>query len=379
MAKPKIGEYGYNPYDTSPEIAAPVAGTPPVNPYNPTTPYGGRPLGYGSNAGQTGDPWTQSLQAYNAGDTNQTYQAGYTNPQGTYTPPAITLNDNRGTGTTPTDTPYSVDTALTDLGTAATDNPAPPAPNLGAPENTDKVLTPYGDLVNLPKLSYVSPYTKDYWNEARTTFQNNLQASTQPALDKALAGSREQSIRLGGASSGLIQAGQQPILESYGRDFTQQMGGFEQKALDAQISESKDAAIWENTQNKDIRDFYSTQQLDKGSWDRLQKSDQEINRITNLYKNNEISREEAWAGYKVASDERLRVLDTARQDILLKLSIAEKEKDWEKNADLQEKLANINAESQRQMADSQEKAGLWGALGSIVGAATGVGLTKLFK
>jgi hypothetical protein len=358
MAKPKLGEYGYNPYDTSPDVpVVPGAVTPP-----PAAPYmsGGMPTGYNPN--DSAQWWQDSGQYVTPG--SPTYDPSKAGSNQPVVPPVV---------------PPPEKTWQDELKDSEVINPPITPPNIGAPEGTDKVLTPYGDLVNLPKLSYVSPYTKDYWNEARTTFQNNLQASTQPALDKALAGSREQSIRLGGASSGLIQAGQQPILESYGRDFTQQMGGFEQKALDAQISESKDAAIWENTQNKEIRDFYSTQQLDKGSWDRLQKADSEINRITNLYKNQEINSTEAWNQYKVASDERLRVLDTARQDILLKLSIAEKDKDWEKKKSLDLELANITKESNRQMADAQEKAGMWGALGSIVGVASGFGLKKLFE
>ena len=64
MAKPKLGEYGYNPYDTSEEVASSASTAAPPNvPYSPYTSVGGMPIGYGSNAGQTGDAWTGALGA----------------------------------------------------------------------------------------------------------------------------------------------------------------------------------------------------------------------------------------------------------------------------------------------------------------------------
>ena len=76
---------------------------PTSQPYNPTQSVGGMPLVYNpANVGKADDPYTQAYNAYQAGETDQTY----TPPSGNNTG-MITINNKNNTSTT--------DTSLQDL------------------------------------------------------------------------------------------------------------------------------------------------------------------------------------------------------------------------------------------------------------------------
>jgi hypothetical protein len=244
--------------------------------------------------------------------------------------------------------------------------------------------TPYGDPVK-----YVSPYTKDYWNEARNVFQQNLQASTKPALDAALAGSREQSIRRGGTSSGLIAAGEQPILESYGRDFTQQMGDFEQKRLASDISEAGKGA-----------DFNMNEQLAQRQWDRTQSAtavgqdymaklnqwDQDNqftywtkkNDITEKYNNKVLDKQAAATELQNAFTKSMQEYQNKWAEIQADKARAEANQDFEKSAALTREGWRYQQDMQTLQQNFQIDQQGWNLLGQVLGTGVGAAIGGLF-
>ena len=73
---------------------------PTSQPYNPTQSVGGMPLAYNpTTVGKSDDPYTQALNAYNAGETDQTYTA----PSGS-NPGNITITNQNASSSTASDT-----------------------------------------------------------------------------------------------------------------------------------------------------------------------------------------------------------------------------------------------------------------------------------
>lgn len=244
-------------------------------------------------------------------------------------------------------------------------------------------ITPYGEPVK-----YVSPYTKDYWNEARSVTQANLIGATRPAMEEALAGSREQNIRRGGVSSGLIQAGEQPIIKAYNENIANQMGQFEQKRLATDISEAGKGA-----------DFNMNEQLAQRQWDRTQSAsalgqnymaklnqwDQDNqfnywtqkNAITEKYNNKVLDKQAAATELQNAFTKSMQEYQNQWAEIQADKARADANQDWERSAALTREGWRYQQDMQTLQQNFEIDQQGWNLFGQVLG--TGVGAFAAFS
>ncbi len=284
----------------------------------------------------------------------------------------------------------------------------------------------YGQpIVPYNKVAYqgaVDPALLDQRNRAA---MEAARLGALPGLQESLAGAREDAARAGGGeATGMFSEFSRKPLETFGKqlavtsaeleakkadtllnesirknqwemdqavksgDFeTQQKLENQKEMLNAQREDKKAKVMWDMEQDVKEHDWLRgetaklfganyAQDLNDKEWERNNAADVAKSNIEIAFKNGEINRDEAWKRWSATNDERLRKLTEQRADLEWQRTIAQQEKMFDKQAILSKEIAALDREAQKQIADNQEDASMWGAIGS---AAVTIGAAALFS
>jgi len=277
-------------------------------------------------------------------------------------------------------------------------------------------VIPYNQVAYKPG---VDPALLDQRNKAAL---EAARLGALPGLEEAMAGAGERAnLAAGeGGKSGLAYEFRRKPIEAFGKQLAQTAAGLEaskseslinenirkndfemdqaQKAgdwertqtlqkqsekLEAQRKDAEAKAVWEMGQDVKEHDWLRgetakifgaeyAQALNDKEWIRNNNYDKATRAIEYAFQQGELDRQEAWRQWDAANNERLRVLNEAREDLIWQRTVAQQNNMLDKQHGYDLELKEIDKQIAKANSDAAADASMWGAIGSAavtIGAA----------